>query len=188
MALVALRNTGLNDVARCFAVGVVGMMAVFIRVTSAAFIAPWAWFTVVRAGRGSLARAAKGAASGMAAALTACACVAVDTMYFSRARGGDVDVTLPTHWVITPLNWFRYNIDTDNLSRTAYIRDIYTRSLTVQSCSRTCGSSVFGEDYEGNCVSRTQRTEQRSPFTRSGRASCYRSSYFLSRLIKNPDF
>lgn len=117
-ALVALRNTGLNDVARCFAVGVVGMMAVFIRVTSAAFIAPWAWFTVVRAGRGSLARAAKGAASGMAAAaLTACACVAVDTMYFSRARGGDVDVTLPTHWVITPLNWFRYNIDTDNLSR-----------------------------------------------------------------------
>ena len=72
----------------------------FIRVTSAAFIAPWAWFTVVRAAR--VAARGEGAASGMAAAaLTACAYVAVDTMYFSRARGGDVDVTLPTHWVIT---------------------------------------------------------------------------------------
>jgi len=116
--LVAWRNEGLHDVTRCLLVGLVGMIAVFIRVTSAAFIAPWAWFVVARAGRASLARAATGATSGIAAAaLTACACVAVDTMYFNRTRVGDVDVTLPMRWVITPLNWFRYNIDTDNLSQ-----------------------------------------------------------------------
>ena len=112
------RDGGRRDhLARCAAVGAIGGVAVFVRFTSAVYVAPWAALVVMMAGRESLATAALGALSGVAtAALAAVACVVTDTAYFSGKEFFDESVWIPRNWIVTPWNSFSYNARVENLA------------------------------------------------------------------------
>jgi len=106
-----------SDLARCAAVGTIGGMALFIRFTSAAYVAPWAALVVIMAGRKSFANAACGALGGVTMAmLAAVVCVVTDTAYFSGKGFFDESVWMPQNWIISPWNSLSYNARAENLA------------------------------------------------------------------------
>ena len=114
-ALAAASDCG--AIVRCALVGAIGMLGVFIRFTSAVYIAPWALFAVLKARKVSAVAGAFGAFAGVAAATaTATACVVVDTAYFKKLKLSDDALWVPSNWVITPWNSLAYNSKTENLS------------------------------------------------------------------------
>jgi phosphatidylinositol glycan class Z len=119
-ALAACALAAASDcdaIIRCALVGAIGMLGVFIRFTSAVYIAPWALFAVLKARKVSVVAGAFGAFAGVAAAAaTATACVVVDTAYFKKLKLSDDALWVPSNWVITPWNSLAYNSKTENLS------------------------------------------------------------------------
>ena len=119
-ALAACALAAASDcdaIVRCALVGAIGMLGVFIRFTSAVYIAPWALFAILKARKVSAVAGAFGAFAGVAAATaTATACVVVDTAYFKKLKLSDDALWVPSNWVITPWNSLAYNSKTENLS------------------------------------------------------------------------
>lgn len=118
-ALVATHRVGGrgSDVARCAAIGAIGCVGVFVRFTSAVYIAPWAVFAVMRAREKSLGNAVAGALSGVSAAcVVAVACVVADTAYFRGVHVTDAFAWNPKNWIVTPWNSFSYNARAENLA------------------------------------------------------------------------
>ena len=106
-----------NAIVRCALVGAIGMLGVFIRFTSAVYIAPWALFAVLKAREVSVVAGAFGATAGVVAATaTATACIVIDTAYFTKLKLSDNALWVPSNWVITPWNSLAYNSKTENLS------------------------------------------------------------------------
>ena len=115
---------------RCALIGVIGAIAIFIRITSAVYIAPWALLAVGRELRHSVWAGVLGIAGGVVAAVgAAMACIVIDTAYYANQSVIDVlsIVRQPDAWVITPLNLLRYNSNVDNLA----IHGLHVRVLHV---------------------------------------------------------
>ena len=119
VATHAIKNNRRDYGVRCALIGIIGAIGIFIRITSAVYIAPWAMLAVGRELRHSPWAGAFGVVSGVvAAAGAAITCIIIDTAYYANHSVLDVLNILrhPDAWVITPLNLLRYNSNVDNLA------------------------------------------------------------------------
>jgi len=129
-ALVATYGTNIERYhgARCALIGIIGATAIFVRFTSALYIAPWALLAVARATQKSRIAGAYGVACGVVAATcTAMVCVIMDTAYYTGQYDFRELASDARAWVITPWNLFKYNSNVANLA----LHGLHSRALHV---------------------------------------------------------